>query len=136
VYRAGVSALPGVHEMVRTLHVAQHKQCVASSSDFPHLDLVLGNSSLRRFFSPHIFSATQVTRGKPEPDLFLFAAARMGVAPARTPAGLSSTTAQRAGVAAGMTVFGYHGAVRHADLSTFGAQPIEDMRALETLLGV
>ena len=57
--------------------------CVASSSDPAKLRLSLDVTGLLPLFDGHVFSAAQVSRGKPAPDLFLYAADRMGVAPAR-----------------------------------------------------
>ncbi len=128
-YHAGVAAMPGVLTLVRALHTIGRAQCVASSSNHRHLDLVLGNSGLRRFFSPHIFSATQVKNGKPAPDIFLFAAQQMGVAPARCAVIEDSPAGVQAGMAAGMTVFGYQ-STAYADLAPHGARVFTQMEAL------
>lgn len=56
--------------------------CVASSSQPERIALSLELTGLRPLFGPNVFSATMVARGKPAPDLFLFAAERMGVRPA------------------------------------------------------
>src|SRR5215831_10469256 len=58
-------------------------RCVASSSDPPRIRRCLALAGILHHFEPHIFSATQVRHGKPAPDLFLFAAERMGVRPER-----------------------------------------------------
>jgi beta-phosphoglucomutase-like phosphatase (HAD superfamily) len=60
-------------------------------------------------FVPNIFSAAMVERGKPAPDLFLHAAERMGAAPGRCLVIEDSVPGVTAGVAAGMTVFGFTG---------------------------
>ena len=80
--------------------------CVASSSQLERIRLSLELTGLLDWFEPNIFSATMVENGKPAPDLFLHAAAKMGADPSRclviedSPAGI---TAARA---AGMRVFG------------------------------
>ena len=56
-----------------------------------------------------LFTASQVARGKPAPDLFLLAAARMGADPARTLVVEDSLTGLRAGLAAGMQVWRFVG---------------------------
>ena len=56
-----------------------------------------------------VFTSTMVARGKPAPDLFLYAAARMGADPARTLVIEDSLTGIRAGLAAGMTVWRFVG---------------------------
>ena len=58
---------------------------------------------------PHIFSATQVKRGKPAPDLFLFAAERMQTPPERCVVIEDSIPGITGALAAGMTVLGFHG---------------------------
>ena len=59
--------------------------------------------------APHIFSASQVKRGKPAPDLFLFAAEQMRAAPQRCLVIEDSIPGVTGAVAAGMTVLGFHG---------------------------
>lgn len=86
-------------------------------------------------FEGRLFSALHVARGKPAPDVFLHAAAQMGVAPERcaviedTPVGVS------AGVAAGMTVFGYAARTSAQRLRDAGAAVVfHDMAKLLDLL--
>ena len=72
-------AIEGISELLGSLTT---RVCVASNS---HLDRVrhsLEITQLLRFFDPHVFSAIMVERGKPAPDLFLFAADRLNVSPA------------------------------------------------------
>ena len=64
------------------LQALPYRRCVASSSAPERLRHSLSLAGLLHYFEPHIFSATQVARGKPAPDLFLFAAAAMQAAPA------------------------------------------------------
>ena len=66
-------------------------------------------AGLYDLLAPHIFSAAQVKRGKPAPDLFLFAAGQMQTAPARCLVIEDSLAGITAAVAAGMTVLGFHG---------------------------
>jgi HAD superfamily hydrolase (TIGR01509 family) len=68
---------PGVLEVLGRLAVPR---CLATSSSPPRLARSLAITGLDAWF-PHRFTASEVTRGKPAPDLFLHAAARMGVAP-------------------------------------------------------
>lgn len=81
-------------------------RAVASSSTLPRLDLSLGLVGLRDRFAPHIYSATQVARGKPAPDLFLFAAEELGVQPADCIVIEDSPAGVTAAKAAGMRVIG------------------------------
>ena len=91
--------------------------------------------------APHIFSATQVERGKPAPDLFLFAAEQMQAAPERCLVIEDSVPGITGARAAGMTVLGFHGGSHcrpgHADtLRAAGAvMAFDDMRQLPDLIG-
>ena len=85
------------------------RRCVASSSAPARLRHSLSLTGLLRYFEPHVFSATQVARGKPAPDLFLFAAASMQRAPAACVVIEDSVPGVQAAVAAGMRVIGFTG---------------------------
>ena len=67
----------------------------------------LGATGLLARFSGRIFSAVDVERGKPAPDIFLHAASSSGVQPHDCAVIEDSPAGVTAGVAAGMTVFGY-----------------------------
>ena len=99
------------------------------------LDELLEAVSLERV-GDRLFSAKQVARPKPAPDLFLHAARTMGFAPADCVVVEDTPTGVKAAVAAGMRVFGYVGAA-HADpdaLAAAGATTFHHMRALPSLL--
>jgi len=106
VYRQELKPMPGV---VETLDKLTIPYCVASSSLPDRMRLSLEVTELLPRFDPHLFSATMVANGKPEPDLFLYAAQEMGFPPEAclviedTAPGI--TAAQRAG----MTVFAFTG---------------------------
>ncbi len=76
---------------------------LASSSNRPLIDAVLATSGLARHFAATV-SSEEVARGKPAPDVFLEAARRLGVAPARCAAVEDSANGLRAAHAAGMRV--------------------------------
>ena len=102
--RAEVGPVPGV---VAALDAIGLPKCVASSGDHGKIALTLGTTGLLDRFEGRIFSATDVGRGKPWPDLFLHAAARMGFDPAATAVVEDSVPGVQAGVAAGMRVLGF-----------------------------
>jgi HAD superfamily hydrolase (TIGR01509 family) len=81
-------------------------RCIASSSSPDRLALCLELLGLETLFGSNVFSASQVARGKPHPDIFLFAAERMGVAPRDALVIEDSAGGVQAAVAAGMTVIG------------------------------
>jgi HAD superfamily hydrolase (TIGR01509 family) len=98
-YRAQLRAIAGVD---RLLDSVASPVCIASSGDPERIRLALDCAGLRHRFSDR-FSATMVTRGKPAPDIFLYAAARMGVPPGRCVVVEDSLAGIEAATAAGMT---------------------------------
>jgi HAD superfamily hydrolase (TIGR01509 family) len=88
--------------------------CVASSSSHAMLNFKLGLTGLAERFTGRIFSADDVTHGKPDPAVFLFAAGAMGIAPDRCAVIEDSVSGVEAGVAAGMSVFAFSGGVTSA----------------------
>jgi HAD superfamily hydrolase (TIGR01509 family) len=106
IFQTELKPTIGIFELLAS---TDKTKCVASSSSLDRLDLTLNITGLFDRFSPNIFSAEQVDRGKPAPDLFLFAAKQMQVHPNRCVVIEDSLTGVRAGVAAGMTVLGYTG---------------------------
>ena len=105
-FKTELQPIPGIFELVDSINIAK---CIASSSSLSRLDITLKITGLLDKFSPHIFSAEQVSRGKPAPDLFLFAANRMQASPDRCVVIEDSPYGVRAGVHAGMTVLGFTG---------------------------
>ncbi len=99
--------IPGVAEAVRAIG---GPRAVASSTNLPRLKLNMEKTGLAPLFDPHIYSATQVARGKPSPDVFLFAASQIGVDPADAIVIEDSVAGVMAGLRAGMRVIGFHGA--------------------------
>jgi beta-phosphoglucomutase-like phosphatase (HAD superfamily) len=97
--------------------------------------VTLGATNLLPLFEGRIFSANDVPRGKPAPDIFLLAAERMGAAPARTVVIEDSVNGVLAARAAGMTVFGFAGLTPADKLAAAGAaRTFAQMRALPALL--
>jgi HAD superfamily hydrolase (TIGR01509 family) len=101
---AEVQAVHGIEAVLDSLEVPY---CVASSGSHGKMATTLGATGLLPRFSGRIFSATDVARGKPAPDIFLHAAGRSGVQPHDCAVIEDSPAGVAAGVAAGMTVFGY-----------------------------
>ena len=99
--------VPGVTALLDAMVV---NRCVASSSHPARIRGSLELVGLLERLAPHLFSATMVNAGKPAPDLFLLAAARMSAEPARCLVVEDSEVGIRAAKAAGMTVFGFTGA--------------------------
>jgi HAD superfamily hydrolase (TIGR01509 family) len=106
----------GIHDALRAIALPK---CVASGSDGVRVRESLARTGLLEFFSPHIFTTEKVARGKPAPDVFLYAAERLQVSPERCVVVEDSRAGVQAGRAAGMSVLGYVGASHcgadHAD---------------------
>ncbi|MDF3833372.1 HAD family hydrolase [Cupriavidus basilensis] len=140
VLEAEVQAVPHVREAVSAIAGAGLPVCVASGADRVKVKLQLTRTGLVELFRQdereHIFSSTEVARSKPAPDVYLLAARTMNVDPARCAVIEDSPTGITAGVAAGMTVFGY--AARNAAdalLAAGAGSTFADMRELPELIG-
>lgn len=122
----------------QTLAWLRGPKCVASSSNLDRIHATLETAGLIRFFGPYLFSASQVRRGKPAPDLFLHVAHMMFVGPQDCIVVEDSPVGVMAAVAAGMRAIGFvggsHADVRLGDhLRSLGASAvISDMRALKS----
>jgi HAD superfamily hydrolase (TIGR01509 family) len=134
---ATVEAIPHLHE---TLDSIGARICVASSAAHEKIFTSLSRVGLYERFAPNIFSGTQVRFGKPAPDLFLFAAARMQATVARCLVIEDSVPGITGAVAAGMTAFGFHGG-SHCPAGTAGtlraagaAVTFADMRQLPEMI--
>ncbi|CAN7417470.1 HAD family hydrolase [Rhizobium rhizogenes] len=105
-FRQELKPIDGIAETLDALTVPR---CVASSSQLERIRLSLGVTGLLERLEPNIFSASMVKRGKPAPDLFLYAAGQMGVAPKDCIVVEDSPAGIMAARAAGMTVFAFTG---------------------------
>ena len=103
---AELKPMAGVSQVLAALRVPF---CLATSSSPRRLALSLGASGLAPFFEGRCFTASDVQRGKPAPDLFLHAAGKMGAEPARCLVIEDSELGVRAGLAAGMEVWHFAG---------------------------
>jgi len=110
--RREMQALTAVEGAARALAAARKaygRIAVASSSRAHFLKGKLERMGLYDLAAPHVYSADLVPHGKPAPDIFLYAAERLGVEPARCLVLEDSVNGVRAGLAAGMTVWGFVG---------------------------
>jgi HAD superfamily hydrolase (TIGR01509 family) len=98
--------IPGVEAVVSRL---ESLSCVASSSDLDRVSQSLALTGLASLFGSRLYTAQMVERGKPAPDLFLYAAAQMHAAPQRTLVIEDSVSGVTAAKAAGMAVWGFVG---------------------------
>ena len=129
--------LQAVDGVVEALDQVTTATCVASSGGHEKIRRSLRLTNLYERFKGRIFSASEVANGKPAPDLFLHAAACLGVPPARCAVVEDSRYGVEAARAAGMAAFGYAGGVTPPHrLEGSGTVVFSDMRALPGLLAV
>lgn len=107
-FRTDLRAVAGVEPVLDWLESQGARICVASSGSHERIRTTLGVTGLLpRFGDEHIFSADDVGRGKPAPDLFLHAAEAMGAEPSRCAVIEDSGLGVQAALAAGMDVYGF-----------------------------
>lgn len=105
-YAERLQPMPAVENVLAAIT----DKCVASGGSLQKINLSLTLTKLDSYFAEHqIFSAAMVDRGKPAPDLFLFAANHMGFAPENCIVIEDSLPGVKAGKAAGMKTFGFVG---------------------------
>lgn len=132
-----LEAVPGVAQAIDDIEGAGLATCIASSGSHQKMALTLGRTGLLDRFAGRIFSATdpEVAAGKPAPDLFLHAAACMGVRPANCAVVEDSPYGIAAAAAAGMTPYGFAGSVIPASrLAADGVTVFDSMSELPALL--
>lgn len=116
---ASVTAVEGIEAVLDRLTVPT---CVASSGSHEKMRTTLGKTGLLRRFEGRIYSASDVERGKPAPDIYLHAASVEGaVDPKNCLVIEDSPLGVTGAVAAGMTVFGYSELMSAARLRAAGA---------------
>ena len=130
--RAEIQPIDGVEAIVRSLRVPY---CIASSGDHDKMRTTLGATGLMPLFDGRIFSAVDVARAKPAPDVYLHAAEHMGVEPTRAVVIEDTVPGVTAACAAGMTVVGFTPLTPATDLVAAGATATAaHMRELAPLL--
>ena len=135
-FEAFTSSLEPVAGVPQLLAALDTPFCVASNGPHEKMRLTLSRTGLIHHFVGRMFSADDVPNPKPAPDLFLLAASRMAVEPARCVVVEDSPTGVRAARAAGMAVIGFAAMTPAGRLLEAGAQQVFDrMQDLPALLG-
>jgi HAD superfamily hydrolase (TIGR01509 family) len=128
-FREALQPVPGALDFITKF--ATLPRCIASSSSAERLQLCTDVLAIGHHFPNTVFSADLVPRGKPHPDIFLYAADKIGVAPEHCLVIEDSPNGVRAGLAAGMCVVGLcagaHIRTGHAErLREAGAEHVFD----------
>ena len=129
--KRGIAPVSGVRELVTSL---SSRSCVASNGSLAEMRAKLAGCGLLPLFEPHLFSAEQVGTPKPNPAVFLHAAAAMATAPQDCIVVEDSLPGVRAGVRAGMRVLGYSARTDASLLAEAGAEIFSTMAELPALL--
>ncbi|WP_374300143.1 HAD family hydrolase [Ferrovibrio sp.] len=132
-YRAALAPIPGVPAMLEQL---RQLKCVASSSAPEKIAFSLELTGLSVHFGDNLFSVHHVAEAKPAPDVFLYAAEKMGgFPPAACAVVEDSLPGATAGIRAGMTVFAYRPDGDGDAFAAMGCHVFHDMGDLPALLG-
>jgi beta-phosphoglucomutase-like phosphatase (HAD superfamily) len=134
--RAGVDVIAGIPDLLDRLDVAGIPYAVGSNGSAEKMEITLGQTGLKPRFGNAIFSAHTLGVAKPDPGLYLAAAAHHGIAPARAVVVEDSATGATAAVRAGMRCLGY---APHDDgerLRAAGAEIFDSMFAVPGLIGL
>ncbi len=108
-----LKAMPGAVELIRRLH-GRFPMAVASGSPLPCIELAMRTLGIAEYLI--MLSSESVPRGKPEPDVFLAAAEKLGLEPGRCVVFEDSFAGVQAGKAAGMRVFAVPSGPRRAEV--------------------
>lgn len=131
-FENGLTPVPGIEAALEQIALPH---CVASSGTQDKMRMTLGKTGLLPKFEGRLFSSTQVSRGKPYPDLFLFAADQMGWDAMRCVVVEDSDAGVEAGLAAGMRVIAYAGGfLKHEEKEHENLLVIQAMSELPSAL--
>jgi HAD superfamily hydrolase (TIGR01509 family) len=129
-----IKAIDGVDRLISQLRLPH---CVASNSDASKVKRMLELTGLLHYFEDKIFSAADMGKPKPAPDIYLKAASHFGVKPEACLVIEDTVTGVSAGVAAGMTVFGYAAITSKSQLLNAGAEKVFDsMSDIQTTVNI
>ena len=122
----------GVKELLEKIKIPI---CVASNGEPMHVRHSLRLTKLYDFFDENIFTASEVSKPKPSPELFLYAAKKMGFVPSECAVIEDSVTGVNAAVNAEMEVYGIiNNLFSEEQLRHAGAIPFKSMNELPALL--
>jgi len=132
----GVDPVSGIHDVLSRLSEIKMPFCVASNGPIHKMELTLGKTGLMPFFEGAMFSAYEIDRWKPDPELFLHAARQFSVLPENCIVIEDSSTGTLAAKRAGMPCFGYAPDGHDEALVANNAQCFTHMNELVNLIGL
>ena len=114
-----VTAIHGIEKVLNEIAIPF---CVASSGSHEKMRTTLGKTKLLKYFEGVLYSTSEVSRGKPFPDIYLYAAKKMGISDMSKCLVIEdSPIGVQGGVSDGMTVFGYAELMSEKKLKDAGA---------------
>jgi HAD superfamily hydrolase (TIGR01509 family) len=127
--KSSIKPVAGIHQAIAEISIPY---CVASSGSYEKMHITLGETNLLPFFEGKLFSTSDVSRGKPYPDIYLHAANKLGVSdPSKCIVIEDSPLGVQGAKAAGMTVCGYSELTHKHQLIEAGAHlTIDNMEVL------
>lgn len=134
--RQNTPLIPGILTVLDALDAAGIPFAMGSNGTPEKMQITLGQHGLVGRFRGHLYSGQALGTPKPAPDLYLHAAARLGIAPKDCIVIEDSAAGARAARAAGMRCFGYAPKGQAERLTNEGAVPFRDMADLPALLGL
>ncbi len=129
IYGPVMEPMPGLVDLLTDLQRAHIPCAAASNAERVNVDFVIDGLKLRGFFKA-VLAREDVAHGKPDPDLFLLAAERMGVPPARCRVFEDSWAGFEAARRAGMPVMAVTGPGRVVEVPPHVARVVEDFSGL------
>lgn len=129
-----ITPIPGIFDVLDWLDQAAIPYAVCSNGPHAKMDITLARCGLKARFEGRIYSRQDVTTPKPAPDVYLLAAQRAGIAPARCVVIEDSPNGAKAGKAAGMYTLGYCSDTAAARLAPICDQLFDDMLDLPEIL--
>ena len=132
-WKTELNPVNGVRELLENLNISI---CVASNGEPIHVNQSLEMTGLRGFFDGNIFCASDVGVPKPAPDLFLYAAKKMGFKPEQCIVIEDSISGVMAANRAKIKVYGLVKLCSAEELENAGAIPFTNMQDLPALLGI
>lgn len=135
-FQESLNPAPGLKDALHRLASNNVTICVASNGSAEKVAAVLDIIGLAAPFGERIFSADQVPRAKPHPDLYRFVAHQMKIPPSQCVVIEDSRAGVQAALAARIPVLGFcpNGDVQ--DLKALGVETFKHMNSLSTLLGL
>jgi len=128
-----IPIMPGLVDLLEKLQGKKYPMAVASSSTPEIIDLILNKTNLKKYFQV-IVSAEQAGKSKPEPDVFLLAAEKLGIKPANCLAIEDSENGIKAALSAGMTCVAYQSPDADPQKQTAADAVIQDYAQLERII--